>query len=219
MEQFWASLVISVCAVGVTSLQTFFTFRQYQIMKQAQPPGRSKRKPQEDLFPTRRLMTLYGAMLALLILAWVPYMIHPDDLQEWPHSEGYIITYGENGDPGVCNMSVHSRLFMQYRNGYKLAVVCFFYDGIGDVLDAPQIQVSKLYDISGADLEMKALWSSSFKELLFKKHASGLENLVLLIPSGIDPGQFDTLRQAKGLGVKIFDGGVASGGTLLVSHL
>jgi hypothetical protein len=83
------------------------------------------------------------------------------------------------------------------------------WDGLGDELDAPQLQTSRLYDIHKGSLNLRAQWGTGFDDYLREKRAVGLVHVAFLVPSGIDTGQFSTLRQARSMGVKIVGGGTA----------
>jgi hypothetical protein len=104
-----------------------------------------------------------------------------------------------------CKVVANGPRFWTYRDRYKLAGGCYIWDGLGSWLDAPQLQLSKAYDIEKTEIPTLVKWSPSFKkELLAKSPASLMINYVLLmVPLGIDVGSFSTLRQAKGMGVRI----------------
>ena len=141
--------------------------------------------------------------------------MRPDNLPWWPESEQNpaVRAWGDDPKQGWCTLNITGDRFLRYRNGYKVASACFLYDGTVEPLDAPRVQVSKLYDIRPGSMEMIALWEPEFLQYLERKHASGLTHVVLLVPLGVSTGQFSTLRQARALGIKTIAAGVGVVGT------
>jgi hypothetical protein len=104
---------------------------------------------------------------------------------------------------GFCNATVNGDRLWSYRNGYKLASGCLIWDGLGEFLDAPNVQQSPLYDIKHGSINLRAQWGEGFPKYMAEKHATGNFVAVFLVPNGVAPTQFSTLRQARALGVRI----------------
>jgi hypothetical protein len=166
-------------------------------------------KPEEKRFA-------YWPLVFMVILAassWIPYFLLPDDLPLWPDPKPYVRGYGVTVTADgreSCYVTADGDRFSRYRNHWRLAAACYFYDGVGDPLDVPQLQTSGAYDIRTGEMKLLAVWGAAFPQFLHDKHANELGHVLLMLPAGIDPGQFSTLRQAKGLGVKFVNGGVNS---------
>jgi hypothetical protein len=113
-----------------------------------------------------------------------------------------IIGWGQD-TPTSCYEDVNGHAFLSRRAAYKLAIGCFVYDGKQDVLDAPYLQVSNLYDIRDATVTIRSIYQEYFRGYMEQMHAIGIEVALLNVPEGVTPNQFMTLRQARAVGVKI----------------
>lgn len=102
-------------------------------------------------------------------------------------------------------MVVSQKPILPLRADYKLATACLLSDGTRDLLDAPYLQVGGLYDIdkNGGTKILRAAWSPSFTEHFVQMNSIGVLVALLLIPNGVEPYQFATLRQARAFGVRI----------------
>ncbi len=145
-------------------------------------------------------------MITLAASSWIPYVLLPDDLPEWPDPKPYVVQYGVGQND--CLVVVNGDRFLKYRAHYRLASACYIYDGIGDLLDVPQLQTSKAYDIRVGAMALRAVWGASFPKYLSEKGPIlSMNHVVLMLPIGVVPGEFSTLREAKAMGVKIVNGG------------
>jgi hypothetical protein len=100
-------------------------------------------------------------------------------------------------------MEVNGKSLMVREDQYKIAIACFVYDGSVDILDAPKIQVSSLYDINNNIPVAIVTWGEAYNQYRMKMSAKGTNIALLNVPNGVLPTQFTTLRQARALGVKI----------------
>ncbi len=197
--------------VGLATL--YFTWKMFMI---------AKRESSNELPSRRKMLARYWPVLLCLLLSgsvWIPSITRRDDFPEWPEQKlSYVVSYGQQVGPnGFCTVVVNGARFLKYAGGYRIAGACFAYTGVGDVLDAPQIQVSSLYDIRNSSFPMVTPWGASFMKYLDQIHAGALNHLVLLVPRGIDPGSFATFRQARSMGVIIVPAGAAVSGAASVS--
>jgi hypothetical protein len=92
---------------------------------------------------------------------------------------------------------------MALSKDYKLAIGCFVTDGSVPLMDAPNVQVSRLFDIGKDSLTIREPYSAGFTEFLNQHHAIGIQIALLAVPYGTEITQFSTLRQARALHVKI----------------
>lgn len=112
-----------------------------------------------------------------------------------------VISYG--GSPSSCYMQVNGEAVLLNKSVYRLAIACFLYDGAEDILDAPNLQVSNLYDIKDGVVGIQQNFSESFQQYRMAQHAIGISIALLLVPDGVERNQFSTLRQARKLKVLI----------------
>ncbi len=117
-------------------------------------------------------------------------------------NDALVISYGEELGGGYT-ITVNSSLLLDRQTGYKLAVGCFIYDGKEDLIDAPYLQVSNLYDIANGRVTMRASYKQYFWDYAKQVNANGITIALLNVPNGVRTDQFSTLRQARALGVKI----------------
>jgi hypothetical protein len=124
------------------------------------------------------------------------------DFPEWPQPRNsYVKTYASG--PEDCLVVADGDRFLKYAGKYRIAAGCFAYTGIGDILDVPQLQVSAASDIRPGEIPLRTVWAPSFREHIERLHAGGLNHVLMLLPTGIKPGQFATFREAKQLGVRL----------------
>jgi hypothetical protein len=114
---------------------------------------------------------------------------------------GLVISYAAN--QSTCYMRVDGAAVLLNKSVYRLAIGCFTWDGAEDILDAPNFQVSNLYDIKDSVINMQQDFSEGFKQQGTAKHANAIFIAVLLVPDGVERNQFSTLRQARKLKVLI----------------
>lgn len=96
--------------------------------------------------------------------------------------------------------------FGNYAEDYKLAGVIFLYHPNGvDPSDQPLLNKSGLYDIRPEHETLSIPWSDEYRQELIRNgpRGTGTDYALLLVPKGVEMTQFDTLHQAKALGVKV----------------
>jgi len=147
------------------------------------------------------------AVVGVVFLTWavVGYdfydRTHPPLLEfDVPHDT--LIAGWEQG-VNSCSLAVNEQHLLLLRNDYKLAVACFIYNGQGDILDAPNVEVGALYDIREGQSTLTAGWSQGFIQYRVQQGAAGSFVALLIIPKNVQTFQFTTLRQARALGVRI----------------
>jgi len=118
-----------------------------------------------------------------------------------PHDPGLVTAFGQISN--TCYMDVNGVALLSRRSGYKLAIGCFVYDGREDILDSPYLQVSNLYDIKEGKERVLATYPKYFEEYRTNVGAVGIDVALLNVPKGVERTQFQTLRQARALGVLI----------------
>src|SRR5205807_7570806 len=96
-----------------------------------------------------------------------------------------------------CFMSVNGSALLSRQWGYKAAIACFVYDGREDILDAPYLQLSNLYDVRSGEVVMRATFQEYFNKYRSAMGAIGINIALLNVPTGIQTSQFTTLRQAR----------------------
>jgi hypothetical protein len=125
------------------------------------------------------------------------------EIPEFDAQNSTIVTAWAQDSPNSCSMDVNGNALLSRQSGYKLAIACFIYDGRTDILDAPYLQVSNLYDIRMGTVSIHAGYQPYFAEYGNKMHAVGIDIALLNVPNGVQASQFTTLRQARALGVRI----------------
>jgi len=204
MDSWIALLTLAVNVIGV-----FFTWQAIKIARMQAPP----QTPESVTRSPWRLYWPVAACLLLSVSVWIPYAVRPDDLPAWPQPKSYIFGYATG--PAGCEVTANGDEFFKYREKYRLAVGCYIWNGVGDVLDAPQLQVSPAHEITKGTMPLRLFWGASFPQYLFDQHANMLNEVILMLPAGVDPGQVTSFRQARSLGVRI----VPAGSTNLILPL
>ena len=125
------------------------------------------------------------------------------DIPEFDTPNSTLVHSWAQDSPNSCAMEVGGEALLSRQSDYKLAIACFIYDGKVDILDAPYIQVSNLYDIKPGSVGIHAGYQPYFVQYMNQMHAIGINIALLNVPNGVQPNQFNTLRQARALGVKI----------------
>jgi hypothetical protein len=194
---FWLQFLVTAL-IGLMGL--YYSQQQLRLMNPANESD-SKR------FQWARVWPLV-VMVALAASSWIPYLIH-DDLPEFPDPKPYVRGYAASALAKQCVITVSGERFWKYSKHYKLAGACYFDDGLADVLDVPQLQVSRAYDIVKTNLALRVPWGPTFGPYIEEKHARFVTMVVLMLPIGVDPGSFSTLRQAKALKVRVVMAGSA----------
>jgi hypothetical protein len=106
-------------------------------------------------------------------------------------------------DSNSCYLLVNGKMLQSRRDNYKMAIGCFLYNGVQDILDAPNVQVSDLYDIKDSYTPIRLIFSDGFNQYRREKGPYGIYIALLNVPNGVSISQFTTLRQARSLKVLI----------------
>lgn len=160
----------------------------------------------------------------LLIVTWIAigfdYYSHraiSDPLPEFdqPQAAPLLEGYGKDS-PNSCFAVANgdNARLQSYSSSYRIAMGCFVYTGMEEMLDAPLLQVSNLYDIKKGPIPMRTELSAPFQQVLQTLNPVALNVVLFLVPKGVEPSQFSTLRQARDLNVKIIVLATASGGVI-----
>ena len=151
--------------------------------------------------------------ITTILLVWIPVWYGTydwrliTDVPEFDDPQNTLVySWGAHGD--ICNVFVNGDRFWRYRHKYKLVAGCFVYDGLGSILDASDLQVGNLYDISSGTMLVAVKPSPSFVDNVFRQKLTGVDSVLLMVPNGVEVSQLATLRRARELGVHIvFFGG------------
>jgi hypothetical protein len=104
--------------------------------------------------------------------------------------------------PDFCQVAVNGNLLMPYKDKYNVAFACYLWDGTQDQLDLPNLLISEVHDIGTGDLPMRVEFTPQFDWRF--NHSEGMVNyMLMLVPKDLKVTQFQTLRQARALGVKL----------------
>lgn len=188
---------ITVLALLVAIYAAYNQREQTRMMRATTP---SAPLPQSKYWWASRPMV---AMAVLVILAWTPQL-----LSWWnaPPPSAFVYQFGPYP-------ALDRTLFMQadttninkYASDYKLIGVAFHYLANGDVKDLDKLQKSPPFDIVPNAQIFIHLDDDFVQEM---KSGIGHTNYVLLmVPNGLSPDKFSTLRQAISLGAKVIGGG------------
>jgi hypothetical protein len=123
-----------------------------------------------------------------------------------------VQSFGLRTDGCMMNINASDPILMDHKDEYDLAIGCFLYDQAEDVLDAPNLQVSQLYDIRTGKVIAAVKFSQQFNDYRQQTHATGIHIALLLVPKGVRNTQFATLRQARALKVRILTLALAQSG-------
>jgi hypothetical protein len=141
-------------------------------------------------------------VLSLLVIcglwcSWTTYQLRqPPDIPEFDDpNQGWHIAYGGSGSN--CTGSVKGEAFAKYQADYKIALACFYADPSQDVKDI-HLYVGAVHDIAPGPIPMVVNYSPLSPGRYGQRNV-----LALLVPDNISIAQFQTVRQARLLGVKI----------------
>ena len=156
--------------------------------------------------PREKIMAILAfGSIVYAVFAWFN---RPVDFPEFDAPQTTLVhewsaSFPNAGSNGTCQMTIDGSRLWTYRSSHKLAIGCLVYDGVGDVLDAPYLEPSALYDIKNGQKFLVAKWSAGFFKHMQDVNGAGNTVFLFLVPVGTTPGQFTTLRQARALGVRI----------------
>jgi hypothetical protein len=202
----YASIGEGVAVIYLGWRQNRIFERQNEIFAaqggQVAMPSKTSRLPQlKRYWPTLIMLGL------MLLIAYNIYDRHHQEvvaIPEFDDVQNAMMIEGYGADiPRYCFFQTNGIAFASRRSGYKLAIACFIYGGGQDILDAPNLQVSNLYDIHDGSIGMRVDFTDGFNEYRTKMNATGINIAILNVPNGVQTSQFTTLRQARALGVLI----------------
>jgi len=153
--------------------------------------------------PTKRwLLMLVLSLIPVGALIYHEFRYEPPSEFDAPNN-ALVSAWSRQGTS--CQIIVVEKSVVPLRADYKMATACLLYDGKQDILDAPYLQVGGLYDIDkyGGTKTLIAGWSDFFTNYFVQKGGNGVYVALLLVPNGVEPYQFTTLRQARAIGVRI----------------
>ncbi|MGA8212254.1 MAG: hypothetical protein WB799_01575 [Candidatus Sulfotelmatobacter sp.] len=188
----------------------YLLHRQNKIMEQQNEIMREQGGAARVLANSRGSIKKFWPMIvmaAMLVLTWgaVGYDVyhHTASIPEFdePQADPLVSSWGLEGQ--ICDMTINGSALLPLRSDYKIAIGCFVFAGTEDILDAPNVQVSQLYDIRGDQILVRVPFSEAYQKYRDAHGAMGSHIALLLIPNGIEPSQFQTLRQARQLKVRI----------------
>jgi hypothetical protein len=192
------SAVTGICEIAIW----WMIWQDYRI---------ARGKP-ELRMPTKKWVLMIAlSLIPLGVLIYARGTTSPVESNSTPRGEipefdtpnSTIVTAWAQDSPNSCSMDVNGNALLSRQLGYRLAIACFIYDGRTDILDAPYLQVSNLYDIKMGTVSIHAGYQPYFMEYRNQMHAIGIDIALLNVPNGVQTGQFTTLHQARALGVKI----------------
>jgi pimeloyl-ACP methyl ester carboxylesterase len=134
-----------------------------------------------------------------------------------PAGVEFVMSYGTYDDAGVTTyhppgsppqviagntaskVVVYGNLLGKFKDRYKVAAICFLYDGMQDPKDTKGISKSAAFDIIDGPITMAIPWNDQFLSLFLagKRHTN---YVVLLLPHDLLPSQFDSIREATDKG-------------------
>lgn len=212
-------------------LQTYFIWKQNKIFEKQneifayQAEKGTLNMP--DQAPRIVKVKRYWPMAAMALMtvatwcavgfAYYQHVYNPAPILDFdqPQAGPALSSYGmDSPDSCMGTANGNSLVLAAHQANYRVAIACFAYDGKEDILDAPKLQVSRLYDIKPGLVIMRASYSTDFLQYEAAMHSIGIEVALFLVPDGVDISQISTLREARNLKVHILNISVALGGVV-----
>jgi hypothetical protein len=199
----WLFIFAAIPALG--TIAAFFRLDALVIWRWLKPsPGR-RRSPATGREKFMALMTA----VSFAVAAYGVFVTRPQ--------ENYIMQWGATGpygfvrgDPASLRGARASHLLVDggklgaYAGKYRLMAIAFHHKITGDVLDDPNLSKSGLYDVEPEQIWILIPWSGGFiADLVDGWHPTRYE--LLAVPIGVQPEQFETLRQVVALGAVRLD--------------
>jgi hypothetical protein len=128
------------------------------------------------------------------LASWGTFDLNPVSIASSPGSPPQVIAGNASS-----KVEVYGNLLKKWKDRYKVAAVCFFYDGKQDPKDTPGISKSAAFDIVDEIIVIVIPWNDQFLNIL-KAGAKGTNYVLLLLPKDLLPSQFDSLREATDKG-------------------
>lgn len=162
---------------------------------------------------------LYWPTLSFVVLIlgiWVvPMFTGPLELPEAGSEDILVVSDGNQsnaaGTVASGYINVNGDKVWPFRDKYRLVMVCYFWDGLGDELDVDNLEISRPYDIRKGPIYLSLQFSQEFIGLLKEKRARQIHYSLLELPRKLQSNRFRTIRQAKAIGGReIWTGGTMS---------
>lgn len=134
-------------------------------------------------------------MLGLAALAWIPYFLQSSD--GIPNDGSYrqaILSWGSSSElpASVVQVTASGDELQKYTSDFKLQAVANL--GFrGDRLDAPFLFRSAVFDIVRGPIRLT---------IERTQNSTGVNLALLMIPNGVDPSKYSTIRQMQSAGAK-----------------
>jgi hypothetical protein len=147
---------------------------------------------------TTGLIIACGLIFSIANALGIPEKIWPPDVPEFDHDEEgfkYANNYGNNATN--CNLVAKGHEFLKYQGDYRLSMGCVFDNSSMDIKDE-HLFVGALFDITDSNIPMTAplLWSGTPK-------LGSIKFYILMVPRSISIAQFNTIREARNVGVRV----------------
>jgi hypothetical protein len=205
-KQFYVGLVVSFLCFIFTAISAYYQREAVVLMK----VGMSTKKRNEYEQNTRWWWWPIIVMVLLSGSAWIPYWLTPENLSE----QVKIMGWGPDAPNGTLmninalqNLKVSadgSHASSSTREKYRMAAVALHSDGSKDPDDVEILARSAEHDIVDGNvpilLPVTERFRADYGPLL---HWVGTGYLLLLVPKPVSMESFETIRQAKALGVKV----------------
>jgi len=116
--------------------------------------------------------------------------------------DGAEFTYGKlTKGAATSDVEVNGDLLAAYARNYKIVAVCFHWNGSRAYLDTEGLSKSKPYNIAKSSVLITIPWRDSFIREM--ENQKGTTYALLLVPVGLSPDKFETLRDATQQGAYV----------------
>jgi len=191
--QFWIIL-------GITTVGVYFTREQVRLIRAQMAAKKSAKNA-----PAWKVYSPAGLILLLTLVNWGPYLSsYLRSKNPEPLAERYVTSWGvlpSEARQGNLRLTANGHGLLPFRKSWKIAAVCFHYNGTRDISDVEDLQKSALYDIRDGDILIVIPADAKFRKEVEAGQA-GTNYYLLLVPPSVKMEQFGTLRQAESLGVR-----------------
>ena len=191
--QFGVGDIIGAASLLVAAVGLYLAWRQTQLtIRQMTAAGQT--------IPTRPWWFSWhiGTLILLVILAWIPRFTGPSqsEPQVAKAPTAKLVRWGPSTDhENMVFVSIDASGLRQFTHTHKLILVVFHNSTQIDMNDVVTIRKSVLYDIRDNE-ELYIQITKDFGE-------GGTTYVVVLVPNGMSPDNFKTLREATSAGARI----------------
>jgi hypothetical protein len=146
-------------------------------------------------------------LAVLTILNWTPYLLSKiPQIPNYGKDETAVASWGGSGGDRF-HITANGDHLIRYQSKYKMIAVMFFNDGFRDRIDLDIIQKSAVYNIEPGQIDM----GMRFDKTPFLGRRGLFSFALLLLPEGLPPNTFSTIRIAQALGAKyVWNGSVST---------